>query len=156
MDDQHTKTSCCILETSNQWMTKKCTKNANRVYYKRPTHGYDQHDDQPTYPKSRPHTRNIQLMDDWHIQKDKKIHSPVTRMSWTWFCWMISNFRPGHDLCKTLHQKQRKGFVKDPWICSKWEIIYQWEITHVEVKLYTPYIQAVRTRIQFYCTWKSS
>jgi hypothetical protein len=100
MDDQHTKTWCCILETSNEWITKKCTKNENPVYYKHPTHGYDQHDDQPTYPKSRPRTRNIQLMDDWHIQKDKKIHSPVTRMPWTWLCWMNSavEWSPTSDL----------------------------------------------------------
>jgi hypothetical protein len=96
-----------ILETSNSWMTKKCTKNENWVYYKHPTHGYDQHDDQPTYPKSRPCTRSIQLMDDWHIQKDKKIHSPVTqmtctvtRMTWTWLCWMNSSveWSPTSDL----------------------------------------------------------
>jgi hypothetical protein len=165
MDDQHTKTWCCILETSNEWMTKKCTKNENRVYYKHPTHGYDQHDDQPTYPKLRPCTRNIQLMDAWHIQKDKKIHSPVTHMSQTWLCWMNSSVEwcPTSDMisAKNLHQKQKKvnsmtkGFVKVPWICSKWEIIYQWEITHVEFKLYTPFMRAVRTRIQFYCTWKS-
>jgi hypothetical protein len=121
-----------ILETSNSWMTEKCTKNANPVYYKHPTHGYDQHDDQPTYPKSSPRTRNIQLMDDWHIQKDKKIHSPVTRMSWTWLCWMNSSLN--------LLQMRNN---------------YHWEITHAEFKLYTPYMQTVRTRIQFYCRWKS-
>jgi hypothetical protein len=109
MDDQHTKTWCCILETSNEWMTKKCTKNENWVYYKHPTHGYDQHDDQPTYPKLRPCTRNIQLMDDWHIQKDKKIHSPVTHMSRTWLCWMNSSI----EWCPTSDMISAKNCTKN-------------------------------------------
>ncbi len=42
-------------------------------------------------PKIEAAFQKHQLIDEWHIQKDKKIHSPVTHMSWTWLCWMNSS-----------------------------------------------------------------
>jgi hypothetical protein len=61
-NDPHTKTWCCILKhPTNGW--PKNVPKMKTVYYKHPTHGYDQHDDQPTYPKLRSCTTNIQLMD---------------------------------------------------------------------------------------------
>ncbi len=99
MDDQHTKTWCCILETSNEWMTKKCTKNENRILQASNSWIW------PTWwptniPKIEAAFQKHQLIDDWHIQKDKKIHSPVTHMSWTWLCWMNSSVEwcPTSDL----------------------------------------------------------
>ncbi len=163
MDDQHTKTWCCILATSNEPMTKKGTKNENRILQASNSWIW------PTWwPTNIP---KIEAMYQKHptndnIGKYKKIHSLVTHMSGTWLCWMNSTVQwcPTLDLdmisAKNCTKNKEnnyitKGFVKVPWICSKWEIIYQWEISHAEFKLYTPYMQAVRTIIQFYCTWKS-
>jgi len=132
------------------------------LYYKHPTHGYDQHDDQPTYPKLRPCTRNIQLM-DIHKRTRRSIvqlHICLELGSVEWIVqlndvqlqtWSLQKIAPKTKKSYSM----TKGFVKVPWIYSKWEIIYQLEITHAEFKLYTPFMRAVRTRIQFYCTWKS-
>jgi hypothetical protein len=113
MDDQHTKTWCCILETSNEWMTKKWTKNENRIL---------QASNSWIWPTWRPtNIPKIEAMyqkhpTNGHIQKDKKIHSPVTHMSRTWLCWMNSSV----EWCPTSDMISAKNCTKNkekliPW-----------------------------------------
>jgi hypothetical protein len=61
LDQNPTNLTTFTKHPMNGW--PKNVPKMKTVYHKHPTHGYDQHDDQPTYPKLRPCTRNIQLMD---------------------------------------------------------------------------------------------